>query len=194
MAQDRQTDDRQIIDDPERIRGVTHPLRLRLLDLLGEHGELTASECAQLTGESVASCSFHLRQLEKYGFIERAEPRGREKPWKVVGSGGYATTIDPDIPGSVQATAELARLNFQHRAQGLWEAVERLGDEPPEWMDATRLMNAAFWATAEETTALAEEIMALIDRFERRDDEKTRPAGARRVRVMTTIHSEPPRD
>ena len=59
-------------------------------------------------------------------------------------------------------------------------------------LDATRLMNAAFWATAEETVALAEEIMALIDRFERRDDEKTRPAGARRVRVMTTIHSERP--
>src|SRR5690625_1224528 len=122
--------DRQLIDDPERIRAVTHPLRLRLLDLLAEHRELTATECAELAGESVASCSFHLRQLEKYGCIERAAPRGREKPWKPVGEGGYATTIDPDLPGSVQATTELARLTFQHRAQALFEAVERLPEEP----------------------------------------------------------------
>ena len=184
--------DRQLIDDPERIRAVTHPLRLRLLDLLAEHHELTATECAELTGESVASCSFHLRQLEKYGFIERAAPRGREKPWKPVGEGGYATTIDPDLPGSVQATTELARLTFQHRAQALFEAVERLPAEPSEWMDATRLMNATFWATAEETVELAEQIMALVERFERRDNESDRPEGARRVRLMSTIHSDPP--
>ena len=187
-------EDRQLIEDPERIRAVAHPLRLRLLDLLSEHRELTATECAELTGESVASCSFHLRQLEKYGFIERAEPRGREKPWKPVGTGGYATAIDPDLPGSVQATTELARLDFQYRAQALFEALERFPEEPQEWMEATRLMNSAFWATAEETVALAEQIMALVDRFERRDDPQSRPEGARRIRLMSTIHSEPPRE
>ena len=186
--------EQQILNDPERIRAVTHPLRLQLLDLLGEHAELTATECSQYTGESVASCSFHLRMLEKYGFIERAEPRGREKPWKRISTAGYSTTIDPDIPGSLQASTELARVNFRHRAQGLWDAVERLGEEPVEWVEATRLMNSSIWATAEEAGALGDEIIALFARFEERSDESRRPADARRVRVMATVHAEPPRE
>lgn len=188
------TEERELINDPERIRALSHPLRLRLLDLLGEHGELTATQCAELTGESVASCSFHLRMLEKYGFIERAPSRGREKPWKPVSRGGYATGIDPDVPGSIQATVELARLTFQQRAERLWAAIERLDQEPPEWMEATHLMNSSMWATAEEASALADEIMELFSRFERRDDPAERPPGARRVRLMATIHSEPPED
>lgn len=185
--------EREVINDPERIRALTHPLRLRLLDLLAERGELTATQCAELTGESVASCSFHLRMLEKYGFIERAEARGREKPWKARSTGGYATGIDPDVPGSLQATSELARITFQQRSQSLWNALERLNEEPPEWLDATRLMNSAFWATAAEAAELGDQIMALFERFEgRRDDQATRPDGARRVRVMTTMHADPP--
>jgi len=185
-------EDRELINDPERIRALSHPLRLRLLDLLGEHGELTATQCADLTGESVASCSFHLRMLEKYGFIERAASRGREKPWRPVTRRGYATGIDPDVPGSVQATVELARMTFQQRSQRVWAAMERLGQEPPEWLEATRLMNTSIWATAEEAAELGDKIMALFEAFETRDDPAKRPAGARRVRVMATIHSELP--
>src|SRR5690625_4473625 len=186
--------DQQYIDDPERIRAVAHPLRLRLLDLLKDHGELTATECAERTGESVASCSFHLRMLEKYGYIERAEPRGREKPWKLVGSGSYSTGVDPEVPGSLQATVELAKLTFSQRAQGLWAAMERLDREPQEWMEATRLMNTAVWATAEEARALADEITDVLDRYTGRDDPAERPAGARRVRIITAVHADPPQD
>lgn len=181
-----------IINDPERIRAVAHPLRLKLLDLLKDHRELTATECAELTGESVASCSFHLRMLEKYGFIERAEPRGREKPWRLVGSGSYATGVDPEVPGSLQATVELGKLTFAQRAQGLWAAMERLDREPQAWMEATRLMNASVWATAEEARALADEISDVLDRYTGRDDPGERPAGARRVRVVTAVYSDPP--
>src|SRR5690606_31380155 len=75
------------ISDPGRIRALAHPLRLELLDHLRDVGEATATECAAQVGESVASCSFHLRMLAKYGFLERAERRGKEKPWRVVGEG-----------------------------------------------------------------------------------------------------------
>lgn len=184
--------DAQLINDPERIRAVAHPLRLRLLDLLKEQGELTATECAEATGESVASCSFHLRTLEKYGFIERAEPRGREKPWRLIGSGSYSTGIDPEVPGSLQATVGLAKLTLNHRAQGLFAALERIDQEPQQWMDATRLMNGTFWASAEEANEIAEEIHALLSRFSGRDDPADRPAGARRVRVIAAIHPDSP--
>src|SRR5690606_13406592 len=130
--------------------------------------------------------------LEKYGFIERAEPRGREKPWRLVGSGSYATGVDPEVPGSLQATVELGKLTFAQRAQGLWAAMERLDREPQAWMEATRLMNASVWATAEEARALAAEISDVLDRYTGRDDPAERPAGARRVRVVTAVYSDPP--
>src|SRR5258705_13282349 len=66
------------------LRALAHPLRWQLIDLLGREQTATATRCAQLTGESVASCSYHLGILAKYGYIaEAAGGRGREKPWQL---------------------------------------------------------------------------------------------------------------
>ena len=186
--------ERQVLSEPERIRALAHPLRLQLLELLKEHGDLTASECAGLTSESVASCSFHLRTLEKYRFIERAEPRGREKPWRLLMRTGYSADADPGIPGSVAATAELALLAFHHRAKAVEAAFARLVDEPPEWVTATSLASFGVWATASEMSALGDRISALLEPFLGRDDPVNRPDGARRARLMVTIHVDPPVD
>lgn len=52
-----------------RLRG---PVRLALLEVLTFRGPLTATEAGQLIEESPTTCSFHLRQLAKYGFVEEA--------------------------------------------------------------------------------------------------------------------------
>ncbi|MGC5615548.1 ArsR/SmtB family transcription factor [Georgenia sp. Z1491] len=182
------------IHDPERIRGMAHPLRLELLDVLHELGEATATECARRVDESVASCSFHLRTLEKYGYVERAEPRGREKPWRAVHR-SLSTAASPDVPGSLHATTELATMNLRRRISQFAAVIERLPHEPDEWVDATSLSTADVWLTAAETVELRTQLMALIDRYEERTtDPATRPAGARRVHLTTTIHSDPPRE
>src|SRR5699024_6561425 len=104
------TSDRRITD-PERIRALAHPVRLELLDFLGTVPDATATQCAEHIGESVASCAFHLRMLHKYGYIERAAPRGREKPWRVL-PGGYDLRPAEDLPTSVTAVAEVAALHM----------------------------------------------------------------------------------
>src|SRR5436309_138158 len=64
--------DRQLeLTDPKAMRALAHPLRIELLRLLRE--PRTATECAEALGESPQSCSYHLRTLAKYGFVERAE-------------------------------------------------------------------------------------------------------------------------
>lgn len=83
--------------DPARIRALAHPLRLRLLDLLDAEGDLTATQCAARTGESVASCSFHLHTLARHGYVEAAPPRGRERPWRSVRE--RPSRYDPALPG-----------------------------------------------------------------------------------------------
>ena len=50
------------LTDPQAIRALAHPLRLDLVELLGQ-GPMTAAECARALGSTQANCSFHLRQL-----------------------------------------------------------------------------------------------------------------------------------
>lgn len=181
------------ISDPERIRALAHPVRLELLDLLRDVEEATATECAARVGESVASCSFHLRILEKYGYIERAERRGREKPWRVR-EPGSALDARPDrqVPGSLHAVQELAALTVTREADRVARYLARAADEPDEWLQAVTISTAGFWATAAEMRELSEEVQRLVQRFAGRgSDPSQRPAGARHARLFATLNPDP---
>ena len=65
--------DRTRLSDPRALRAYAHPTRMELVGLLRREGPLTATRAAELTGESVASCSYHLRMLAKYDLVEKAE-------------------------------------------------------------------------------------------------------------------------
>ncbi len=58
--------------DARSLRGLAHPLRMRLLDALRVHGPATASGLAERLGESSGATSYHLRQLAEHGFVEDA--------------------------------------------------------------------------------------------------------------------------
>src|SRR4051794_8216025 len=73
------------VTDPQAIRALAHPLRLDLLELLAATGPATAAHCGRILDVPQANCSFHLRQLAKYGFVEEAghgEDR-RERRWQI---------------------------------------------------------------------------------------------------------------
>ena len=180
------------ITDPARIRALAHPVRLELLDHLRDHGEATATECAAAVGESVASCSFHLRMLEKYGFIERAERRGREKPWRIPETGaGIDARPDAAVPGSMHALQELASLTVAREADRVTRYIAGAADEPDEWVQATTITTSAFWATAEELAELSAEVQRLTERFSGRgSDPAARPDGARLARLFATVHPD----
>jgi len=73
---------------PEHLRALAHPRRMELIDLLIAQGPLTATECAARLGDSPGGCSYHLRQLARYGFVEEAPGgRGRQRPWRYVPDG-----------------------------------------------------------------------------------------------------------
>ena len=60
---------------------------MAMYDYLAEHGSATASQLGRHLGESSGQTSYHLRQLEKHGFVEDdpAHARGRERWWRAVG-------------------------------------------------------------------------------------------------------------
>jgi DNA-binding transcriptional ArsR family regulator len=80
--------DTLILDKPEQLKALGHPLRVRVLEMLGQDGEwqLTNRELAQRLGVDPGHLHFHVRMLLKAGLIELADSggRGREKPYRAV--------------------------------------------------------------------------------------------------------------
>ena len=77
-----------ILKEPEQLKALGHPLRVRVLEMLGQDGDwqLTNRELAQRLGVDPGHLHFHVRMLLKAGLIELAESsgRGREKPYRAV--------------------------------------------------------------------------------------------------------------
>jgi DNA-binding transcriptional ArsR family regulator len=77
-----------VLDKPEQLKALGHPLRVRVLEMLGQEGEwqLTNRELAQHLGVDPGHLHFHVRMLLKAGLIELADVngRGREKPYRAV--------------------------------------------------------------------------------------------------------------
>ena len=77
-----------LLDKPEQLKALGHPLRVRVLEMLGQEGEwqLTNRELAQRLAVDPGHLHFHVRMLLKAGLIELAESkgRGREKPYRAV--------------------------------------------------------------------------------------------------------------
>src|SRR5690606_6070458 len=68
-----------------RLRALAHPVRLDLLYLLREEGEVTATAAAERLGLSPKTCSYHLGLLGKYGLAEETGGgKGRSRPWRLV--------------------------------------------------------------------------------------------------------------
>ena len=90
------------------------------MDLIGSETTATATRCAEVLGESVASCSYHLGILGKYGYIELVPGQaGKEKPWRLVSRQQNLDPSDLDTEGALAAEAaagafldhELARIS-----------------------------------------------------------------------------------
>src|SRR5277367_4437548 len=74
------------LTDPRMMRALAHQARIAIWMHLGMHGPATATECAQIAGLSPSACSYHLRTLARYGFVEEGRASstdGRERPWRV---------------------------------------------------------------------------------------------------------------
>jgi DNA-binding transcriptional ArsR family regulator len=185
--------DVETISNPERIRALAHPTRLALLDHLEQVDEATATECATVVGESVASCSFHLHMLAKYRFIEAAPKRGRERPWRSIVAAGLDVRPNDAVPGSRRAVAELATIQVLRQADRLRAFLATMPSETEEWVQASTITTSTFWATADEMTELSRHVQNVAAEWfgGREADPSKRPAGARRAHLFAGINPEP---
>ena len=94
------------IDKPAQLKALGHPLRLRVLELLGENDEmLTNRELAQRLEVDPGHLHFHVRTLLKAQLIQRVEGgRGREKPYRAVAN---TIRVAPELLSSPSATSDV---------------------------------------------------------------------------------------
>src|SRR5436309_13770194 len=73
------------IERPEQLKALGHPLRLKVLQVLGESEQpLTNRELAARLSVDPGHLLFHVRMLYRAGLIELATAAGREKPYRPV--------------------------------------------------------------------------------------------------------------
>ena len=171
-------------ENPRSIRALAHPARLAIIDALATGEELTATQCAQLTGLSPSATAYHLKLLERYGLAETAPPRPdrRERPWRATGRQIQAD-LDGSTPAGATAAAAVVAAHIDMTRAIAVEFTAAGHAEPEQWRDAAVLTNADLWLTAEEFQRIGEELRAVIAPYRRR----TRPAGSRQVRVMIGV-------
>ena len=76
------------LEDPDAIAALTHPVRWKLLNYLMSSGPATASQGARAVGDTPSNCSYHLRTLAKYGWVEAdGSADARERPWRALVTG-----------------------------------------------------------------------------------------------------------
>jgi DNA-binding transcriptional ArsR family regulator len=172
------------ITDPRVMRALAHPARIAILQHLALDGPSTATECADIAGLSPSACSYHLRALARFGFVEE-EPAsaadGRHRPWR---ARVIAFSIGNDSSPSVRAAESLLRKSLQARFDEVRaEYLDREPGYPPEWREAGGHDQDVLHVSAEELLAVRDQVRDLLARY-RRLDPAERPPGVQRVHVM----------
>jgi DNA-binding transcriptional ArsR family regulator len=170
------------VSDPKELRALAHPVRFALLDLLAE-GPLTASQCGERLGETPANCSYHLRQLAKFGHVHRVEGgRGRERYWA---SRDEGITIADDGPGGEAAARAVGEAVDEYRMAAWHAFLNRRSAEPEPWRKVSLSTDLVSWLTAEELAVLTQGLYDLFAPYTARDaNPGVRPPGARAVRFF----------
>ena len=180
------------LTDPRALRALAHPVRLALIGVLRREGPLTATEAGERIGETPTTCSFHLRQLARYGLVEEAGGgRGRARPWRATAT----FTSWPSVTQTEEQAAAAGALNQivveRYFAQAMNWLRER-PHQPVEWQEVTGFSDIILHATPSELAELERQVTELLEPFVRRHESpELRPEGSRPVTfIQLTFPSE----
>ncbi|HVD14811.1 MAG TPA: helix-turn-helix domain-containing protein [Actinomycetota bacterium] len=171
---------RRDVNDPAALRALAHPLRLQLLEQLTVHGPATATTLAARLGHNTGATSYHLRQLERFGFVEEEQGRGRgrERWWRYVpGDVRFAATATPSTELRTAAD-ELMRRQLEQAEQVLARYL-RSRDRYRDWDEAALFSNSTMHLTPSELAEFGEALVDLMKAYWRPPE--ARPPDARPV-------------
>ena len=158
---------RHWISDVRALRALADPVRYRILAHIMAVGAQTASQCAAIVGATPSNCSYHLRELARYGLVEReGNPTGdgRDRPWRPTATG---FTSGPDDGPADEPVAALANRQLQHAgvddaASLAHAAIEQHERQPEAWRQAETLATYGLLLEPGELADLVGAVDALI--------------------------------
>lgn len=179
----------QELTDPRQMRALAHPIRIALIEALSLEGPLTATRAGELIGESSTTCSFHLRQLAKYGFVEEAgHGPGRERPWCLTHVGFRFGDFhgNPENALSVRTLERVLRERYLARLQ---KGLESRHDYPWKWQKITGMSEYIVYITPDELGTINQDLEAVLMRYrERLTDPSQRPPNALPIEILTFLY------
>jgi DNA-binding transcriptional ArsR family regulator len=177
------------LTDPRMMRALAHPARIAIWTHLGMRGPATATECAEIAGLSPSACSYHLRTLARYGFVEEdraSAADGRERPWRArmlafhIGAG-------PGVPTATQVASRILVENMRAAAEeNRARYVARQSEYPADWQDAAGELFSVAHVTPEELKRMREQVIEVMAPYVRVEPD-SRPTGARPVRITLDL-------
>jgi hypothetical protein len=174
--------ERRQITDVRALAALAHPVRFALLNQLMTYGPRTASQCAAAVPATPSACSYHLRQLARWGLVEPAPAEdGRERPWQASAT-GFSLRADPADPAARPVQEALLAIQLDQDAALAREFLRRIDTLEPAWRDAVEFARFSLLLTPTELTELVRVLDAAIRPYiglTRADP----PAGARPVHL-----------
>lgn len=169
----------------EQMRALSHPLRVRLLELFGECPR-TTKQAAEALGESPTKLYHHVAALERAGLVRLRETRQNrgttEKYFEVAQSQLLAKTDDAALLRDEATQAAIGVVLFDQARE---ELVRALSSSPrPGTVVAVR---GILRLSRAEAKRLKKELVALLTRASRTPDESAPKSRTRRRRYTLTI-------
>ena len=178
------------VTDVRALRALAHPLRNRLLGLLRLDGPSTATLLGQRVGESSGSTSYHLRQLAAYGFVEElpGHGTGRERWWRA--RHRITSWRADDLrsqEGGEQVQDEMTRLQIAGHGRVLDAWLAQRAALDPAWTAAASINDYALRLTPEQARTLADELLAVLDRWSTQHPAAQPADGSELVSVLLDV-------
>ncbi|GAA3206968.1 ArsR/SmtB family transcription factor [Nonomuraea helvata] len=168
--------------DANALKSFAHPLRLRIYELLDEHGPSTATGLAALLGQNTGATSYHLRELARHDMIEVVPGmgRGKEKYWRIAPGGfsfGEPEEGDPETASALEVVLDDM---VRQRGAELARWREEEATAPEEWVQASVFGRRSLRLTPEETRELQDEVFEVLERYRALSDRREREPAAPR--------------
>jgi DNA-binding transcriptional ArsR family regulator len=177
------------LTDPQMMRALAHQARIAIWTHLGLHGPATATECAEIAGLSPSACSYHLRTLAKYGFVEEdpdSAADGRERPWRARVL-AFNMLDRPGAPAATQVASRLLVENMRAAAEELRARyLSRQSEYPADWQAAAGEVFSVAHVTPDELDRMRSQVLEVMAQYVRLDP-ASRTTGARPVRIMLDL-------
>lgn len=154
------------VTDLASLQALTHPIRLRALSRLRSEGPATAAELGRALGESRGAMSYHLRQLERFGFVEDDgdDSDGRTRRWRATAA---RTVLDRTLLHRDSAASDAALALIEVQFAPVLDALSAaLGPDADErWSHAILSFDHELRLDVDQLAEMRRELEATVERY-----------------------------